>query len=78
MQKLQSLHTSKMASELDGKLISFYDKQKNSANAIRQIIRAKQKFPRTQFDKLKTAFPCIISSVRDFAEYINLQKIYLT
>ena len=74
MQKLQSLHTSKMASELDGKLISFYDKQKNSANAIRQIIRAKQKFPRTQFDKLKTAFPCIISSVRDFAEYINLQK----
>ena len=74
MQKLQSLHTSKMASELDGKLINFYDKQKNSANAIRQIIRAKQKFPRTQFDKLKTAFPCIISSVRDFAEYINLQK----
>jgi hypothetical protein len=74
MQKLQSLHTSKMASELDGKLINFYDKQKNSANAIRQIIKAKQKFPRTQFDKLKTAFPCIISSVRDFAEYINLQK----
>ena len=74
MQKLQSLHTSKMASELDGKLLNFYDKQKNSANAIRQIIRAKQKFPRTQFDKLKTAFPCIISSVRDFAEYINLQK----
>ena len=32
MQKLQSLHTSKMASELDGKLINFYDKQKNSAN----------------------------------------------
>lgn len=74
MQKLQSLHTSKMASELDGKLISFYDSQKGSAIAISKIIKAKQKFPRKEFDKLKTAFPCIISSVRDFAEYINLQK----
>ena len=39
MQKLQSLHTSKMASELDGKLINFYDKQKNSANAIWKFIK---------------------------------------
>ena len=74
MNKLQSLYTSKMAFELDGKLINFYDSHRNNAKTIRQIIRAKQKFPRTQFDKLKTAFPCIISSVRDFAEYINLQK----
>ena len=27
-----------------------------------------------QFSKLKSAFPCIISSVRDFAEYIELDK----
>ena len=39
---------------------------------VSKIIRAKQKFPKTQFSKLKNTFPCIISSVRDFAEYIDL------
>ena len=74
MKKLQSLYTSKMANELDGKLIKFYDSNRSNAVTLSKIIKAKQKFPKPQFDKLKTAFPCIISSVRDFAEYINLQK----
>ena len=74
MKQLQSLYTSKMANELDGKLIKFYDSNRNNAVTLSKIIKAKQKFPKPQFQKLKTAFPCIISSVRDFAEYINLQK----
>nr|MBC8306542.1 AAA family ATPase [Pelagibacterales bacterium] len=74
MKQLQSLYTSKMANELDGKLIKFYDSNRSNAVTLSKIIRAKQKFPKPQFDKLKGAFPCIISSVRDFAEYINLQK----
>ena len=74
MKQLQSLYTSKMANELDGKLIKFYDSNRSNAVTLSKIIKTKQKFPKPQFDKLKTAFPCIISSVRDFAEYINLQK----
>ena len=71
--KLQSLYTSKMANELDG-VNKIYDSNRSNAVTLSKIIKAKQKFPKPQFDKLKTAFPCIISSVRDFAEYINLQK----
>ena len=74
MKQLQSLYTSKMANELDGNLIKFYDTNRSNAVTLSKIIKAKQKFPKPQFEKLKTAFPCIISSVRDFAEYINLQK----
>ena len=57
MKKLQSLYTSKMANELDGKLIKFYDSNRSNAVTLSKIIKAKQKFPKPQFDKLKTAFP---------------------
>ncbi len=72
MKKLQSLHTTKMTDVIDGGIIQFYDNNKNTARSLSKIIRAKQKFPKDQFQKLKNAFPCIISSVRDFSEYIDL------
>ena len=72
MKKLQSLHTTKMTDVIDGGIIKFYDNNKNTARSLSKIIRAKQKFPKEQFQKLKNAFPCIISSVRDFSEYIDL------
>lgn len=74
MKKLQSLNTSKMTNILDERIIKFYDTNKNNAITLSKIIRSKQKFPKNQFSKLKGAFPCIISSVRDFAEYIQLDK----
>jgi len=74
MKKLQSLYTSKMTNILDERIIKFYDTNKNNAITLSKIIRSKQKFPKNQFTKLKGAFPCIISSVRDFAEYIQLDK----
>ena len=74
MEKLQSLHTSKMTNILDERIIKFYDTNRNNAITLSKIIRSKQKFPKNQFSKLKGAFPCIISSVRDFAEYIQLDK----
>jgi len=74
MKKLQSLYTSRMTNILDERLIKFYDSNKNNAVTLSKIIRSKQKFPKEQFSKLKGAFPCIISSVRDFAEYIELDK----
>ena len=74
MKRLQSLYTSKMTNILDERIIKFYDTNKNNAITLSKIIRSKQKFPKNQFSKLKGAFPCIISSVRDFAEYIQLDK----
>ena len=72
MKRAQSLYTTRMTDIIDEKIISFYDTNKNTAKSLSKIIRAKQKFPKEQFSKLKNTFPCIISSVRDFAEYIDL------
>lgn len=74
MNRLHSLHTSQMTDILDERIIKFYDSNKNTATSLSKIIRGKLKFPRSHFQKLKNAFPCIISSVRDFAEYIELDK----
>ena len=72
MKRAQSLYTTRMTDIIDEKIINFYDTNKNTAKSLSKIIRAKQKFPKEQFSKLKNTFPCIISSVRDFAEYIDL------
>ncbi|MBR2921981.1 MAG: topoisomerase DNA-binding C4 zinc finger domain-containing protein [Alphaproteobacteria bacterium] len=64
--------TYKMAYQIDDQLISFYDENRNTAKTLKEIIKAKQKFPRNIFSKLKEAFPCILAGIRDYAEYIPL------
>ena len=59
---------------LDGRLIDFYENNKADAETLRNIIKGKQKFPKEQFKKLQKAFPCIISGIRDYAEYIPLEQ----
>ena len=39
-----------------------------------EVIRAKQKFPNAKFDLLISSFPCIIASLRDYADFIPLKK----
>jgi len=58
---------------LDGRLIDFYENNKATARALRDIIRTKQRFPKDEFLKLKEAFPCILAGIRDYAEYIPLE-----
>lgn len=58
---------------LDGRLINFYENNKATAKVLRDIIRAKQRFPKNEFSKLKEAFPCILAGIRDYAEYIPLE-----
>ena len=58
---------------MDGRVIEFYKKQRNTAKSLRDIIRSKQRFPQAEFLKLKDAFPCILAGVRDYAEYIPLE-----
>src|SRR6185503_13028995 len=58
---------------LDGQVIEFYEKQRNTAKALRDIIRGKEQFPKEEFGKLRQAFPCILAGIRDYAEYIPLE-----
>jgi len=70
---LEDLITAQMTYKMDGRLLSFYEHNRNDAKAIREIIIKKQRFPKEEFLKLKEAFPCILAGIRDYAEYIPLE-----
>jgi very-short-patch-repair endonuclease len=70
--RVHALVTLYMTYLMDGRVIKFDTEQKNTAKTLRDIIRSKQRFPQAEFLKLKDAFPCILSGVRDYAEYIPL------
>lgn len=59
---------------LDSRVLNFYHNNKNTATTLKKIIQRKSKFPKDDFNKLKEAFPCILASVRDYAEYIPLER----
>ncbi len=69
---IEQLLITKVAHQLDGRVIEFYENNKNDAETLKNIIKQKQKFPKEQFGKLSNAFPCILAGIRDFAEYIPL------
>ena len=46
----------------------------NDALAIGKIIREKQRFPLDKFADIQRAFPCIIAGLRDYAEFIPLER----
>jgi superfamily I DNA and/or RNA helicase/very-short-patch-repair endonuclease len=73
MKNVEDLVTAQMTYLLDGRLIDFYENNKATAKALRDIIRNKQRFPRDEFIRMKEAFPCILSDIRDYAEYIPLE-----
>jgi hypothetical protein len=70
---IQDLVTVEMTYLLDGRVIDFYEQNRATAKALRDIIRSKQRFPKEEFGRLKKAFPCILAGIRDYAEYIPLQ-----
>jgi very-short-patch-repair endonuclease len=72
--RLESLHTQRLAHTIDERVVEFADEHKNLARALRDIIRKRQRFPRDAFDHLKKAFPCMIASIRDYAEYVPLEQ----
>ena len=71
---IEDLVITQVAYLLDGRVINFYEHNKNDAETLRNIIKSKQKFPREQFEKLKEAFPCILAGIRDYAEFIPLEQ----
>ena len=70
----QELYTNQMAYNMDESVLNFADNNHNLATTLRKVIKSKQPFPTDRFSKVQFAFPCIIASVRDFAEYIGLKK----
>lgn len=58
---------------LDGRVLEFYDNNKNTASTLKKIIQKKGKFPKSDFGLLKKAFPCILAGIRDYADYIPLE-----
>ncbi|MEX1205701.1 MAG: AAA domain-containing protein [Dongiaceae bacterium] len=72
--KLETLHAHRLAHKLDGQVIQFADNYRNLSRSIRDIIRKKQHFPKEDFAVVQQAFPCIIASIRDYAEYIPLER----
>lgn len=70
---IEDLVTTKVNFTMDGRLIDFYYNNAADAASIKSIIKNKQRFPKEEFSKLKSAFPCIIAGIRDYAEYIPLE-----
>ena len=71
---IEELVITQVAYNLDGRVIDFYENSKNDAEMLRNVIKSKQKFPKNEFSQLKNAFPCILAGIRDYAEYIPLQR----
>jgi hypothetical protein len=72
--QLEQLQTAKMTNLIDKRVLDFAHNNKATAQTLKKIISKKQKFPREEFEKIKEAFPCIIAGIRDYAEYIPLEK----
>jgi len=70
--KLEQLNASKLSFNIDKKAIKYVNDFKADIKIIRKIIKKKKKFPTQEFESLQKGFPCIISSLRDFAEFIPL------
>ena len=70
---IEELVTVQMTYIMDGRVIDFFEGNRNDAQALREVIKKKVKFPQDKFLKLKEAFPCILAGIRDYAEYIPLE-----
>jgi hypothetical protein len=71
--QLENLVATQMTFALDKRVINFYENNKNTAVSLRKNIQSQHRFPKDDFYKLKEAFPCILSGIRDYAEYIPLE-----
>lgn len=74
LSEMEELTTIEMAHFLDKRIVEYATENGNELNNLRSIIQQKQKFPKNTFVNLKKAFPCILAGIRDYAEYIPLDK----
>jgi len=72
--QLESMNTLTLVNRIDKRVTDFAINKKADAKTLQQIIRSKAKFPIDKFDVLREAFPCMIAGLRDFAEFIPLER----
>lgn len=72
--QLEDTITAEMANFIDERLIDYVENNANEVNTLKNIISNQLKFPKDLFLNLKKAFPCIIAWIRDYANYIPLEK----
>lgn len=71
---IEDLTTARMTYFLDKRIIEYTQDCANEVGTLKNIVRKKQKFPKELFQNLKKAFPCILAGIRDYAEFIPLEK----
>ena len=74
LRELEHLQTKRLADTLDERVVEFANTKRNAAAQIKQIIKKKQKFPKNLFENLREAFPVMIAGIRDYAEYVPLER----
>jgi very-short-patch-repair endonuclease len=74
LRDIAELQTQRLADNLDARVVEFANTKKNKAAQIKTIIKKKQKFPRDLFEDLREAFPVMIAGIRDYAEYVPLER----
>ncbi len=72
--KIESLNTQVLADRIDQQLLEYYNTRKSDASILGKIIRERKRFPIDKFGDLQKAFPCIIAGLRDYAEFIPLER----
>lgn len=72
--EIEDLITARMTYFLDKRIIGYTQDCAGEVNTLKNIVRRKQKFPKNLFQNLKKAFPCILAGIRDYAEFIPLEK----
>lgn len=70
--RLERLNTSVMNAHVDGRLVNFMDTHRTDAKALAAVISQRQKFPEDKFEDIRTSFPVIIASIREFGEFMPL------
>lgn len=72
--EVEDLVTAQMTYFLDKRIIEYTQDFAGEVQTLKKIISKKEKFPKALFANLKKAFPCILAGIRDYAEYIPLEK----
>ena len=70
---IENYNALELATEIDRRVIDFADNHANDARTLSSIISQK-KVSKGQLELLKQSFPCMICSLRDYAEYIPLER----
>ena len=74
IENIEGIVSAQMMHFLDERIIDYSQKFAGDLETLKIAIKKNEKFPKDLFQNLKNAFPCILSGIRDYAEFIPLEK----